>query len=342
MAVRQCGQGWQCDFYAYKDRVRKVFSTKRDARAYEGKIKASIREGRFFDIKKEGFETFKELSEWYLGLPEVQAKRSFERDEGTVRTRLNPYFGTLPLRQITPSLINEYVSKRLEKGIRPATVNRELALFKSMFNKAIRDGKLEKNPSQGVKLLPEHNERDRILSPEEWERYKNHCPGWYLPVAMMAYQCAVRKGEIVNLSPSRVDLKEGFIRLRSEDTKTGEARSIPIHPELIEVLRQVLKVRPLNCNCVFHRDGKPITADQIRWIHELISRKAGIEGFVFHDFRHTCINNWRRDGHDYFKIMAASGHRTMSVFRRYNMVDEPELKTLVGSNQKVSDIAQNG
>ena len=47
------------------------------------------------------------------------------------------------------------------------------------------------------------------------------------------------------------------------------------------------------------------------------------------DFRHPCINNWRKDGHDYFKIMAFSGHKTISVFKRYNMVDEKELRTLI-------------
>jgi integrase len=63
--------------------------------------------------------------------------------------------------------------------------------------------------------------------------------------------------------------------------------------------------------------------------HEATCKAAGIEKFVFHDFRHTCINNWRKEGHDYFKTMAASGHKTISVFKRYNMVNEEELRTLI-------------
>ena len=59
-------------------------------------------------------------------------------------------------------------------------------------------------------------------------------------------------------------------------------------------------------------------------------RRAGIEGFTFHDLRHTAINNWRLQGHDYFRIMAASGHKTMSVFKQYNTVSKEELKALVG------------
>ena len=115
----------------------------------------------------------------------------------------------------------------------------------------------------------------------------------------------------------------------AEDTKTGIGRSIPIHPELVVAMRRAFKVRPITCDNVFHRDGKSIGSNHIRWVHRGVCQEAGIEDFTFHDFRHTCINNWRRQGHDYFKIMAASGHKTISVFKQYNMVGEEELKTLV-------------
>jgi len=141
----------------------------------------------------------------------------------------------------------------------------------------------------------------------------------------------MRKGEILNLTIPRVDLNEGFIRLRPEETKTSKGRSIPLHPELIEVLKNALKVRHLTCELVFHQDGRPITPHDVRVAHEAVCREAGISEFVVHDFRHTAINNWRKDGHDYFKIMAVSGHKTISVFKRYHMVDEAELRTLIFS-----------
>ena len=59
-------------------------------------------------------------------------------------------------------------------------------------------------------------------------------------------------------------------------------------------------------------------------------KRAGIVGFTFHDLRHTAINNWRLQGHDYFRIMAATGHKTMTVFKRYNTVSKEELKALAG------------
>jgi integrase len=297
-------------------------------------VKAAIRENRYFDIKKDVFQTFNELSNWYLSLEDVKRKASYNRDVRSV-DKLKDFFGKQLIRNIIPSLIGAYQRKRLdEKSYRkhltkPATVNREIACFKTMFNKAIRDGKLDTNPTRGIKLLKENNERDRVLSFEEWGRYKANCPTWYLPIAITAYRTAMRKSEIINLSLSRVDLKEGFLRLKPEDTKTGYGRLIPIHPELMEVLKKVLKVRPLNCDSVFHIDGAPIDLNNLRWAHERTCKRAKIEDFIFHDFRHTCINNWRKQGHDYFKIMAASGHKTISVFKRYNLVDEEELRTLV-------------
>lgn len=57
---------------------------------------------------------------------------------------------------------------------------------------------------------------------------------------------------------------------------------------------------------------------------------AGLADFTFHDLRHMAINNWRLQGHDYFRIMAATGHKTMTVFKRYHQVSKEELQALVG------------
>jgi len=195
MAVRRFGKGWQADFYAYSDRIRKVFPTRKDAMAYEGKIKASIRENRYFDVKREAFETFKELSDWYLSLEDVKRKKSFERDKRSME-KLKVFFGTHPLRHVTASLIGEYQTKRMGEPsyrgqrTKPATVNREIACLKTMFSKAVQEGKVERNPTKGVRLLRENNERERVLSFEEWERYKAKCPRWYLPLAVAAYRTA--------------------------------------------------------------------------------------------------------------------------------------------------------
>ncbi|RJR36070.1 MAG: hypothetical protein C4567_14145 [Deltaproteobacteria bacterium] len=83
---------------------------------------------------------------------------------------------------------------------------------------------------------------------------------------------------------------------------------------------------------IFTYKGRAIKSPRRNF--EAACNRAGIQDFVFHDFRHTAINNWRLQGHDYFRIMAASGHKTMSVFKRYNTVSREELKLLVSVGEK--------
>ncbi len=82
---------------------------------------------------------------------------------------------------------------------------------------------------------------------------------------------------------------------------------------------------------VFTRYGLPINS--IREAFAAACARAGIEDFHFHDLWHCCINNWRLQGHDYFRIIAASGHKTLHVFLRYNTVSREELKALVAQNK---------
>ncbi len=81
-------------------------------------------------------------------------------------------------------------------------------------------------------------------------------------------------------------------------------------------------------------EGVPL--GEIKRSFKSACKNAGIENFTFHDLRHTCINNWRLQGHDFFRIMAASGHKTMEVFKRYNTVSENELMLLVKSPMDTS------
>ena len=135
----------------------------------------------------------------------------------------------------------------------------------------------------------------------------------------------MRQGEILSLTWGQVDLKEGFITLRPEDTKTNDARLIPLTAELVEMLKAM--PRGLPNTPVFTYQGR--TVGEIKRSFSTACKAAGIEDFTFHDLRHTAINNWRQAGHDYFRIMAVSGHKTMSVFKRYNTVDRAEIKKLV-------------
>ncbi len=138
---------------------------------------------------------------------------------------------------------------------------------------------------------------------------------------MIGYYMGLRLGEIIDLTWPEVDLKKAFIRLPASRTKTDSARSIPIHPEVGAILE--ILPRGLRTGRVFLFDGKPFNEFKRSWKTAL--RNAGINDFRFHDLRHCALNNLRRAGNDFFEIMALSGHKTMSCFKRYNLVTEEEL-----------------
>ncbi len=124
--------------------------------------------------------------------------------------------------------------------------------------------------------------------------------------------------------PGRYNLATGFIRLPPERTKTKKAGAIPIHPRVLEMLKSL--PRGLHTDRVFLLDGKPLAG--LKRSYKTACNNAGLADFTFHDLRHCAINNLRLAGNDFFEIMAMSGHSTMSVFKRYNLVTEEELKEI--------------
>jgi integrase len=328
------GRVWWIEWYQDGQRKRERIGPNKSAAEQQLREVLTARtEGRYIQKSTDARTLFKDLAAWYLELPEVKAKRSYDRDMRSLKLLL-PFFGERMLRDISPAQVEAYRQRRLGEPsgrtpqylTRPATVNREIACFKTIFSKAMKNGKAEKNPACAVKMLKENNERDRILSPEEYIRLLAHCPVHIKPLVKLAYHTGMRQGEILNLTWGQVDVKEGFIKLEAGDTKTSAPRLVPLTRELVEMFKAM--PRGLPGVKVFTRNGDPIKS--IREVFEAAYRRAGIEGFTFHDLRHTAINNWRLQGHDYFRIMAATCHKTMTVFKRYNTVSKEELRALVG------------
>ena len=98
------------------------------------------------------------------------------------------------------------------------------------------------------------------------------------------------------------------------------------HPEVKKMLSSL--PRSFQYNRVFLRrvNGQFEQFNDFRKSWKSARKKAGLDDFVFHDFRHVAISNLRKAGNSPTVIMKASGHKTMSMFIRYNLVDEEDLK----------------
>jgi len=331
------GRVWWIEYYDHEKRLRRerIGPNKQAAEIKLLEIKKALVEGRYLRKNPEVRTTFRELATWYLNLAEVKAKRSYRRDRQLV-AHLVSFFGPRLLRDITPALVEAYRQKRLQEPsartgstrgdlTAPATVNRELACLKTIFNKALKNGKAERNPAQGVKMLKENHERDRVLTPEEYHRLLAACPPHLKPVVQLAYHTGMRQGEILTLTWGQVDLKEGFIRLDPEHTKTGEGRWVPLNQELVEMFRAL--PRGLPGARVFTYQGRGVAEMKRSFVSAV--RRAGIEDFTFHDFRHTFNTNAYRNGVPIPTIMAITGHKSLSMFKRYTTISPQDLKEVV-------------
>ena len=260
-------------------------------------------------------------------------RRSFSFDD-----RVASYcFGNLALTDFTRAHVEAFKQVRKErlsyKGtpVSDAYCNRELATLRHMLRLAVEEGIIASAPI--VRLHKEEGGRERTLSPEEYQRLLAVAPVHLRRIITCAYETGMRAGEIKKLSWDKVDFKTGFIRLAADDTKTSEKRAIPISATLRETLEEIRKeqregkVAPIGGH-VFTWGGRVMSEGWKRAFHTAC-QKAELDGFRFHDLRHTFVTRKVREGWDYKRIMSISGHKTFAVFQWYNNPSEDDLKEVV-------------
>ena len=146
----------------------------------------------------------------------------------------------------------------------------------------------------------------------------------------------------MQLTWGQIDLEKGTARLEVGTTKNKEGRLVFFPDELFEVIRsqrtqttRLEREQGRIIPWVFHRDGEPIK--DFREVWNNTCRRAGYAGRYFHDLRRTGIRNMVRRGVPESVAMKVSGHKTRSVFERYNITDEDDLRDTA---QKMSGIVQ--
>jgi len=184
-----------------------------------------------------------------------------------------------------------------------------------------------KNPCWKVTMLKGDNRRDRVLTREEFERLVPELPDHLIPEFYVAYYTGMRRGEILNLTWEKVNMKVGFIDLEPKDTKNSEPRRLYFNDVLWNIFKKE-SARKAKSPFVFTRRGRPIKS--IRKGFEEALKRANIKDFHFHDLRHTFNTNMRKAGVDQSMIMKMTGHKTLSMFNRYNTVDQDDALEAMG------------
>ena len=232
-------------------------------------------------------------------------------------SNLKSFFGGRTLAEITPRLIVEYKNRRYAAGLKPASINRELANLKKAFNLAVREWEwCSENPVSRVSMERENNKRDRWLSVEEEARLLQNCAGWLHDLVTFALHTGMRMGEILELSWRGVDFTRRTVTVFR--SKNGERRTIPVNQTVLAVLRKKAKVRSLQTDLVFcSKVFTRLESGHLRRSFRLALQKSRIEDFHFHDLRHTFATRLVQAGVDIYKVQRLLGHRSPIMTQRY-------------------------
>ncbi|HEX7407823.1 MAG TPA: site-specific integrase, partial [Candidatus Binatia bacterium] len=165
----------------------------------------------------------------------------------------------------------------------------------------------------------------------ELEGVRKQLPDYLQPLATFAYWTGWRRGELLTLEWRHVDLDAGTVRLDPGTTKNKQGRLVYLPLEALESLQawrqktsQVERERSCIVGRVFHHDGRPIRDYYAAW--RSACDRAGIAGRTLHDFRRTAARNYVRSGVPERVAMQILGHKTRSIFDRYNVTSEGDLR----------------
>jgi integrase len=185
------------------------------------------------------------------------------------------------------------------------------------------------------------NARSGFLEPDEWRAIRERLAAHHQDACDFANFTGWRIMEVFGLRWADVDFQTGFVRLSGRKTKSGRARSFPFRamPELSALLERrrahtdaVQRAGERIIPHVFHdAAGRPLFgADQrpkksFRRAWRRACLDAGYPGRIPHDFRRTVVRNLERSGVARSVAMELVGHKTESVYQRYDIVAERDL-----------------
>jgi integrase len=228
-------------------------------------------------------------------------------------------FGARMATNLTSECVDDYIRRRLAQGARNASINRVTELLR----RAYRLAKLE--APQIRHLSEKDNVRRGFFTAAEFSLVVEKLPDDLKDFCRFAFLTGWRRNEVRSLTWN--DIQSDTVYLRAANSKNREPRSVPISGELIELMERRKQARAVQTKAgvvlaahVFHRSGEPIGEFRRSW--RTACRLAGVPGRLFHDLRRSAVRDMIRSGVAQSVVMEISGHKTVSMFKRYNITDE--------------------
>ncbi len=275
----------------------------------------------------------------YFGLRRKLVGITRDQIAAYVAKRLGDTIVTRKSRSVTLEDGTVQTTAEARKPVSPATINRELQTLKRMFSLAIQSGRIATRPH--IEMLKEAPPRAGFFEREQYEGVLRRLPAELQPVVTFCYITGWRMSdEVLPLEWRQVDFGASEVRLEPGSTKNREGRTFPFTSELRDMLKaqhveheRLKKAGHIFPNVFFREvakgrggEKKPKAITSLNKAWKAACRAAGCPGRIPHDMRRSAVRNLVRAGISERVAMMLTGHKTRSVFERYNIVSGGDLK----------------
>ena len=234
-------------------------------------------------------------------------------------------FSGMRASHVTTDDIQKYMEKRRVEGVSNATINRELSCLRRMF---VLGTKCTPAKVQRIPIFPdrlkEANPRTGFVDDVQYRKLCDACKDtWLRAFLAVAYSFGFRRTELLKLTVRQVNLLERTITLDPGTTKNDDGRIVRMTEEVYLLMCECVKGKNADAFVFCWKDGREILDFRGMW--DTLIKSAGLPGLLVHDLRRSAVRNMIRRGVPEVVAMRISGHKTRSVFDRYNIVSETDL-----------------
>jgi integrase len=306
----------------------------RVARQIEAAFRTALAKGEVGITERKKAPGFKAAMRSFLAWSEQQHKThpATSRRYRVSSAALLGHFGDQPIDRITSDDVERFKAarameyktvkgkekgqrKQTKKRIMPATVNRELACLKALFNHAVKSDLAVRNPVSRVAFLTEQNEQTRVLSFDEQTRYLAGATPMLRDIATLMLETGMRPEEVYRIQPENVSVAGGFLFNPFGKTKAARRR-VPLTTAARSLLAR--RMDGLKTPFLFPCDtdaARPVP--KVNNAHDRAVKTGKVAPFRLYDLRHTWATRAAESGIDLVTLAALLGHSKIQMVLRY-------------------------
>ncbi|MGB7292419.1 MAG: site-specific integrase [Thermodesulfobacteriota bacterium] len=321
------GNSWWIAYYNNKRQIKErighvgIFTRGQAEQALKARM-GEVVQGRYKLQRTEKNIPLKNLIDKYLNWI-TENQKGYKR-EAHVTRKFFEFVGNTNISQITSWQIEKYKSLRKQEGVKPSTINRELNVLRSMFNRAIGWGESSNNPISDVKKVKplnaeEYERKSKYIPHDALDKITDNAPIMLKAFILVARNTGMRVSELIKLKWTDIDLETGHMIIR--DAKNYNQRTVPMNSTAHEVI------------CGLNKDKERVfnycSKDSVGKAWRRVLDKVELEDYRPHDLRHSFITDLVTKGVDIITVMEITGHKDIRMLKHYTHPSQEHKKNAV-------------